>query len=149
MATAPVLPEPTQDERTFATLAHALQLAGTWIAPLVIFFYKSESRFVRFHALQALLLQISTLIFMVVFMVGFMGMMMSSMFASIPAHANQPPQPPVWFFALFPIFWLGWMGWWVFTLVLTIMYSIKAGRGQWARYPVLGRLAARLLGLHL
>ena len=148
MATAPVLPEPTQDERTFATLAHALQMAGSWIAPLVIFFYKSESRFVRFHALQALLLQICQIIFMVVFMLGFFTIMISS-FAAIPAHPNQQAPPPPLMFAFFPIFWLGWMGWWIFTLVLTIMYSIKAGRGQWARYPVLGRLAARLLGLHL
>jgi uncharacterized membrane protein len=48
----------TQDERTMATLAHALQVVGWWIAPLIIFLIHRKSRFVSFHALQALLLQI-------------------------------------------------------------------------------------------
>jgi uncharacterized Tic20 family protein len=48
----------TPDERTMATLAHALQLIGSWIAPLIIFLIRRRSRFVSFHALQALLLQI-------------------------------------------------------------------------------------------
>ena len=41
-----------------AVLAHALQLVGGWIAPLVIFFVKRQSRFVSFHALQVLFLQL-------------------------------------------------------------------------------------------
>src|SRR5689334_25422995 len=54
--------EPTQEERTFGTLSHALQMAGGWIAPLVIFLSKKQqSRFVAFHSLQALLLQLSFL----------------------------------------------------------------------------------------
>jgi len=31
------------------------------------------------------------------------------------------------------------------TLVIAIMYCIKAGRGEWAEYPVLGRLARKIL----
>jgi hypothetical protein len=37
--------ETTQDERTMAVLAHVLQLVGGWIAPLIIFFAKRQSRF--------------------------------------------------------------------------------------------------------
>src|SRR6202167_2577972 len=48
----------TQDERTMAVLAHALQLIGGWIAPLVIFFVKRQSRFVSFHSLQVLFLEL-------------------------------------------------------------------------------------------
>jgi uncharacterized membrane protein len=48
----------TQDERTMAVRAHALQLMGGWIAPLVIFFVKRQSRCVSFHALQVLFLQL-------------------------------------------------------------------------------------------
>jgi hypothetical protein len=33
-----------------ATLAHALQLIGSWIAPLIIFLIRRHSRFVSFHA---------------------------------------------------------------------------------------------------
>jgi uncharacterized membrane protein len=41
---------PSQDERTMAVLAHALQVVGWWIAPLIIFVLKRQSRFVAFHA---------------------------------------------------------------------------------------------------
>ena len=45
--------EPTQDERTMATLAHALQFIGSWIAPLISFLMNRKSRFVSFPAVQA------------------------------------------------------------------------------------------------
>ena len=63
--TATSNPIPTQDERTMATLAHVLQVVGWFIAPLIIFFIKRESRFVAFHALQAIFLQ---LVYMVLWM---------------------------------------------------------------------------------
>jgi len=58
---APV--ETTADERTMAVLANALQMVGGWIGPLIIFFAKRQSRFVSFHALQALLLQAVHVVF--------------------------------------------------------------------------------------
>jgi uncharacterized membrane protein len=78
--------EPTQDERTYAALAHALQTVGWWIAPLVILIAKSNSKFVKFHALQALILQLSQL----VFMFGMMAVMMATIFATIPMQPAQP-----------------------------------------------------------
>ena len=33
----------------------------------------------------------------------------------------------------------------IFNLVVAIVYAIKAGRGEWADYPLLGRLARKLL----
>jgi hypothetical protein len=44
-----------------------------------------------------------------------------------------------------PLAWLGLMGLWVGTLVIAIIYAIKAGRGEWADYPVLGKLARKML----
>ena len=41
------LPVPTQDERTMAFLAHLLQVFTGFIAPLVIFCVKQDSRFVK------------------------------------------------------------------------------------------------------
>jgi uncharacterized membrane protein len=46
--------EITSDEKTMATLAHVLQLVGGWIAPLIIYLVKRDSKFVAFHAMQAL-----------------------------------------------------------------------------------------------
>jgi uncharacterized Tic20 family protein len=132
---------PSQDERTMAILAHVLQLVGWWIAPLVIFLVKRESRFTSFHALQALLLQIIQVILMVSFMVLWFGIVFSSIIQHPPAKDGPPPA----FFFLFPLIWLGFMACWAGVLVIAIVYGIKAGRGEWAEYPLLGRLARRLL----
>lgn len=131
----------TQDERTMATLAHALQIVGWWIAPLIIFLAYRKSRFVSFHALQALLLQIVNLILMV----GLMVLWFVMIFATIAHQSVDKNAPPVALFLLMPIVWLGFMGMWIFVLVIAIVYSIKAGRAEWANYPLIGRIARRLL----
>jgi uncharacterized membrane protein len=125
-----------------ATLAHALQIIGAWIAPLVIFLINRKSRFVSFHALQALLLQIAHVIVIVVMVVASVVIA----FSSIALHgADKAAGPPMAFFIVFPIVWLGLFVAGIGILVLAIVYSIKAGRGEWAEYPVLGQLARKML----
>jgi uncharacterized membrane protein len=132
----------TSDERTMGTLAHVLQLVGGWIAPLVIFLVYRKSRFISFHALQALLLQ-ALYFFLVMFVMGLFFVVMIA--GVLHQQAVQHNSLPAGFFVLFPVFWLGMMGWWVFMLVVAIVYGIKAGRGEWAEYPLLGSLARRIL----
>lgn len=140
---SPSLPyEVTQDDRTMATLAHALQVVCSWIAPFVILLVKRDSLFVRFHALQALLLQVCLL---AVWMTGaavFFGTMIATM--PPPGSATHNP-PPLALMIAFPIFWLVAMGGWALVLILAVVYGIKAGRGEWAGYPLVGRVARRLL----
>ena len=125
-----------------AILAHVLQIVGWWIAPLIIFLMKRESRFTSFHALQALFLQILYMLVMGAFMVvWFAGMFMTVGHA--PAVKGAPP--PLGFFVLMPLIWLGWVGLWGLMLVAAIVYGIKAGRGEWAEYPILGRCARSVL----
>ena len=133
--------EPTSDERTMATLAQVLQLVGWWIAPLVIFLVKRDSRFVSFHALQALLLQVIWMAFGVALTVGWMAIIFSTV--AFHPHGSNAPPPPV--FLLFPLFFLGWMFVWAGMLVIAIVYGIKASRGEWAAYPVIGPPARRIL----
>ncbi len=135
----------TSDERTLATLAHVLQLVGGFIAPLIIFLVKRESRFVSFHALQALLLQALYFVLMMLMMVA----LFATVFAGVAFHQSAAGHNsfPAGFMVLFPVVWLGMMGWWVFILVVAIVYGIKAGRGEWAAYPVLGPLARRILSI--
>jgi uncharacterized protein len=134
---------PTSDECTMATLAHVLQLVGGWIAPLVIFLVKRNSRFVSFHALQVLLLQALYFLLVMIMMVVLFAVVFAGIAFHQPAgHSNFPPPG---FVVLFPLIWLGIMGWWVFMLVMAIVYGIKAGRGEWAEYPVLGGLTRRIL----
>ena len=126
----------TSDERTMGTLAHVLQLVGGWIAPLVIFLVKRNSRFVSFHALQALLLQGLHFLFMMLVVGG----VFVFVFAGIAFHQHDSLPPT--FVVLFPLLWLSIMGWWVLILVVAIVYGIKAGRGEWAEYPCLASLPA-------
>jgi uncharacterized protein len=134
---------PNSDERTFATLAHALMMVGWWIAPLIIFLVKRESRFVRFHALQALLLQIFYSALFLTIMVIFIAVAVGSS-VGMTAH---PTEPPAALMVFFPLLWLGGMGIWIVMLLVTIFYSIKAGKGEWANYPLLGPLARYMLGI--
>jgi uncharacterized Tic20 family protein len=131
----------TQDERSMAVLAHALQLVGGWIAPLVIFFVKRQSRFVSFHALQVLFLQLVYAVVSGCLMVfWFSGILL----AVLRTHGGNNALPLAAFF-VFLFIWLGFMGIWVATIVIAVIYSIKAGRGEWAEYPVVGGLARRVL----
>jgi uncharacterized membrane protein len=133
--------EPTQDERTMATLAHALSILG-FIPPLIIFLIKRPSRFVSFHALQALLWHIVYFALVAVLMVVWFCVM----FLSI-AHtaATKGAGPPVGIFILIPLLWLGLMAGGLLTLVFAILFSVKASQGEWAEYPVLGPMARKML----
>lgn len=133
--------EPTQDERTMAVLAQVLQTVGSWIAPLIILVIKRESRFVSFHALQVLLLQIAYMMAMAVFMVIGFG----TFFLTIAHQTASHSPPPPTFFVLFPMIWLGFMGLWAGMLAIAVVYGIRAGRGEWAEYPLLGPLSRKIL----
>ena len=123
-----------------ATLAHVLQLVGWFIAPLIIFFLRRNSRFVSFHALQAVFLQLA---YMVVWM-GFMLMWFVFVFGTVASGGKSGPPPPM-FFVLFGFLWVFGLGLWLAVLVTAILYGIKAGKGDWAAYPVVGGWAHRVL----
>ena len=135
---------PTPDERQVAMLAHFLQLFGGFIAPLVIYLVKRQSRFVAFHALQALIWQgvyfVGAMIGLVMWLVLFFGAI------AMHVHAGASQGTPFELFILFPLIWLFFAGGWVVTLTLAIVYGIKANQGQWAAYPIIGRWAHRLVG---
>ena len=46
-----------------------------------------------------------------------------------------------------PVLWLSWMGMGLVVLLGAIVYGVRAGRGEWAEYPVLGKLALKILKL--
>jgi uncharacterized membrane protein len=141
---APTLIVPTLDERTMAILAHMLQIVGLWIAPLIIFVVKRESKFVSFHALQALLLQVVYLGLMGLGVVFWFGAIFLTM---VSAHASGDSSSPPAFFIFMPMLWLDWMSIWAAMVVVAIVYGVKAGRGEWVEYPFLGRMARNILKL--
>ena len=146
-ATIPAAPmvELTQDEKAYAGLAHALMMGTWWIGPLVIYLTKKESRFVAFHALQALFWQIIYTVVVFDGMIVFVFIVMVTALA-MPRQTNMPPRPPVVIFFLFPFVWLFVIAAAAITLTLASMYCLKAMRGEWAGYPVIGGWARKIVG---
>jgi len=145
MSQAQCDPELTADEKAYAGLSHALMLSTWWIAPLIIYFMKKESRFVRFHAMQALLWQI---VFSVLYFIA-MAVFFAVVISSTLSNQGKPPDPshfPVAIFVAMPFIWLLAMGGFAISLTLAILFSLKAMRGQWAEYPVIGKWAMRIVG---
>jgi uncharacterized membrane protein len=137
----PSLAVPTQDERTLALLAHMLQILLWWIGPLTIFLIKRNSKFVSFHALQALLLQGLCIVIMIGSL--FFWIFLALALGSVNGDASPPPE----FYILRPMFSLSWIGIWIVLLIASINFGFRAGRGEWAEYPVLGRMALKILKL--
>src|SRR5215470_18655868 len=124
----------TQDERTMALLAHVLGIFAGFLAPLIFFLVKRDSKFVSFHALQSLAWH-------VVYLTLMMGGMMIFFFVII-THGNFPPNDknafPLAFFGPFFLFWMIAMGGWITNLILGIVFGIKANKGEWVQFPLLG-----------
>jgi len=138
--------ELTQEEKAFAGLAHALMISTWWIGPLIIFLMKRSSRFVSFHALQALIWQV---VFTLSYMFGMavsVAVMLVSMLSLPQGKPPGPGQFPIALFIAFPIFWLTVMGGMAISMTLGIVYCIKAMKGEWAGYPIIGRWAHKILG---
>jgi uncharacterized protein len=138
------VPAPTQDEKTMAMLAHVLQIFTWWIGPLVIFIVKQDSKFVRFHALQALLWQIALIVFWMLGMGVWIAVIFSTIFSS--AGKSAPNQaPPVALFAGIGLIWVLLMAVYLSNILFGILFGVKAGRGEWASYPLIGRWARHIV----
>lgn len=137
--------ELTQDEKAYAGLAHALMMGTWWIGPLVVYLTKKESRFVAFHSLQALFWQVIYTVLVFGGMIVFFVFTLTETIA-VPRQSNVPLQPPIAIFIAFPFLWLFLMAGAAITLILGIMYCLKAMRGEWAGYPLIGKWARRIVG---
>ncbi|HUE44256.1 MAG TPA: DUF4870 domain-containing protein [Candidatus Sulfotelmatobacter sp.] len=135
--------QPTKDECTMALLAHLLQVFSGFVGPLVIFLVRQDSKFVKYHALQSLIWQAAYMILGIGAMAIFFFMMIGSVVHTPPGVPHQPSQPPPAFVFFVPLIWVFWMGGWVVNLILGIVYGVKANRGEWAGYPLIGRILLR------
>ena len=144
MSAADSFAAPTQDDKTMAMLAHVLQIFTWWIGPLVIFIVKQDSKFVRFHALQALLWQMALVVFWMLGMAVWFAAIFSTVFSSIGRTAPNSA-PPVAVFVGFGVIWLLLMAVYLSNILFGIWFGIKAGRGEWACYPLIGRWARRIV----
>ncbi|MDP9267360.1 MAG: DUF4870 domain-containing protein [Acidobacteriota bacterium] len=134
-----VAPLPTQDEKSLAMITYILSIFAGWLAPLIIWLVKRESKFVSFHALQILFWHGIYLLLTIVGVIFFMV----SVFATVTAGGRHAAGPPAAFFLMFPLFWGGWL----INLVIGIVFAIKAKNGEWTRLPIVGNWARRAAGL--
>lgn len=107
------MPERSQDDTTFAVLAHL----GSWLvgffAPLIIFVLKNkESKFLRSHALEALNFQISLTIYAIA-----SGLLMIVL---------------IGFVLIVAVFAIG--------IIFPILAAVAASKGDYYRYPLTIRL---------
>ncbi len=109
---------PTQDEKTWALIAHVGTFVAAWFAmgflcPLLVMLTKgNESAFVRRHAVESLNFQISLLIYLVVS--GVLVLILVGILMLIAVG--------------------------IFALVVIILATIKAANGEEYRYPLCIRL---------
>jgi uncharacterized membrane protein len=147
VSTAATIPtELTQEEKAYAGLAHALMISTWWIGPLVIFLMKRSSRFVSFHSAQALIWQVVFTLIYILGMAVFFAVVLSSVLSAPQGKPPEPGQFPIALFVVFPLFWLIMMGGVAISMTLGIVYCIKAMKGEWAGYPLIGRIAYKILG---
>lgn len=110
-------------------LAHVITMAAAyltsfgWLAALIVYLVKKDSsRFVAFHALQALVLQIALIIAGIVF--GIAGIITLGL---------------TWLL-------LGVLV--ILAIVFEIIAAIKANEGEWYKLPIVGDFADRYLPTH-
>ncbi len=144
---APVLlPEPTREERTLGMLAHVLQIFSWLIAPIIIFLVRRDSRFVRYHALQAVFFQLLVMLFWGATLLA----LLAGFFTAIFRHQGSVGPAMIGFPILFfLIFWGGGALTWLLNLVFGIVYGLRANNGEWAGYPGIKYLAAKIAGVEL
>ena len=108
----------SSEETTWAMMSYLGMILVSFIAPLVVYFAKRQSPFVRFHAAQALNYILTVLIHVVVVLL-----------VCVPlAVVLDHPAPLV---LLIPVYLVDGLGQWVFL----ILGALKAGKGQMYRFP--------------
>lgn len=133
--TLAALPEPTADERTMGLLAHLLQVFTGFIGPVVILVLKPNSPFIKFHALQSLIWQLCyTALF-----VGGIIVFFFSIFVVAILSGTHHTEPPAALILVIPFFWLMIFAGWIANVIFAVVYGVKANRGEWAGYPIIGK----------
>ena len=146
-APAAVAPPPvTRDECTLGMLAHILQIFSWLIGPGIIFFVRRDSKFVRYHALQVVFFQLLLMILWAASLIA----IFAGVFLAVSRRGETGFTPA----AVFPIlmivvFWGGGALTWDLNLVLGIVYGLRANNGEWAGYPGIKYLAAKVAGVEL
>lgn len=112
----------SQEDKTMGMLAYILAIFTYWLGPLILYLVKrGQSKFVAFHAMQALLLMGA------MFLVGVAANILSFLHLGLIA---------------WPIAMLLGFG----AFVLNVLATLAANKGQWYEMPVIGKYAKQFAG---
>ncbi len=119
---------PSSDDKTSALLAHIGVIAVGVLAPIGIWVWKRQRRFVSFHARQALNHQITLVLWNCFFLLcgALTGLVVYRLFESQPAAMITG----------FSLFGLLAMCLAIFSLICTVRGSVAASNGNVFRYPL-------------
>lgn len=139
----PPAAEPSQEDRLLAAASYVGHFAGFWlVVPIVVYVLKREkSRFVAFHALQAIIVHA---LLVPIAIAGYVFGLVASIGLAVAAepHGREHGGVAVLFF----VPWiLGLLVPWGIHAVLSIVCAVRAMQGRLARFPVAGWLADRFL----
>lgn len=112
--------EITSEEKTWGMLSHLSFFIGGFIVPLILYFvYKDKSRFIAFHALQALFFHLA--IYVALFISGVLTIVLIGLLL-LPA-----------------VYIVG--------LVYAILGAIKANSGEWYELPLVSGWAKSTMNM--
>lgn len=133
------------NERITAAMAHGSIIVPTFgiIVPILIWVTnKDKSKYVAYHALQGLSLQVTMLLYTLLggicYMFSFMGFFLTD-FTNTPSN-----QPPAFIFVPFGVMGLMLLGMFLF-YVYGIFAALMVALGKNFQYPLIGRLAERIV----
>jgi uncharacterized Tic20 family protein len=139
------MPAVSRDEYTLGMLAHVLQIFTWLIGPVLILLIRRDSKFVRYHAMQVVLFQ---LLVVIVWVASFAALVAGAVLGA--ARHDEPGGAtlalPILFMLLFGV---GGALTWFLNLVLGVVYGLRANNGEWAGYPGIKYLAAKVAGVEL
>jgi uncharacterized membrane protein len=114
-----------------------------WVVALISVIMEKENRFVRFHAIQALLYNGSFLvIFFALFILQIIVMIITGVAAAAAGEAGGIIGLIVWAISM-----LIWVIVPIVALIGLILCAVKAYQGQIYRLPIIGNMAAKWAGV--
>jgi len=123
-------------------LAHIVGIFSGFLAPAIMILIKKDSKFVLFHSLQSLVWHaIVFILFACGVMVALASLFITGDFLPVDKNAD----PPTGFFVLFGVLWFFGLAAGITTLAIGISTGIKANRGEWAKYPLIGNFVLNKL----
>lgn len=129
-------PPPVQTTKSSTGLdeniAALLSYIFGWVSGLIFFLIEKDSRLVRFHAMQSILLNVSfgilaIVLMIVLFILGMIFAMMSDALGALVGILS---------FLIWLVFIVG-------ILLAVILCLVKAFQGQYFKLPILGNLAEK------